>query len=258
MTMGLNLNGLPEGCHTGGPFYLPSHPDLIWKPLDALPYVNCTVRCATREDEALKVAEGLAGFGDGVTVIQNGRRWLVRKRAHVVGIGNDADPRSLDIAEVLALEADIKAFNRRGWIIDDHLSVAIDAESYNLFVLDLSSAQPMSVPHFCHDEDKWMDWLKAMRFTTLYELRRAAKNIVHGRGGIITALSDPADLDYTHVYGSYNRPFSFAWAEPIDAKLVQTVPSQGNPMHTWVVTKEPLPADYCKRYELRFGWSPWF
>jgi hypothetical protein len=68
-----------------------------------------------------------------------------------------------------------------------------------------------------------------------------------------------------HVYLSYNRPFSFIWADKsdngtkIESRLIQRPNTRAKDVygHTWICTASPLTADYMRRYELRWCWSPW-
>ncbi len=250
-----SVGALPEGIHTGGVWYDPRPGlDTIWKPLDGRPYVNADCHVETREEQTLELMKGQPGFPINWYINQaNGRRWLVRKRAYTAP---PADPRDIFRPEhALIIEQGMRELNARGWELNDHVNVAIDPDTYEPFILDLSTAAPQPVKHFCNDEWRWERWAESMGFKQIVAWRDAAQRVVDGREPLLDQY-DPQNYEYRHVYASYNRPFSFAWADTVDAKLVHSSTLKHG-VHTWIVAKAPLDPEYCRRYELEYGWSPW-
>lgn len=248
----------PEGMHTGGVWYHPDYPDHIFKPLDGRPFANADCHVETREAEILMLLGGMPGGMPGFprnwhVERWNGRRWLVRNRAYTCP---PYEPKDLFTLEhVLTIEQGLRALNTAGWILNDRLNVALDYDSYEPFILDLSSAAPESVAHFCNDEWRWTEWVKEIGSSAgLLRLRRSGRDLVQGRE---SRGRWPAGFRY--VYASRNRPLSWLWMEkPVcDAELEHTMPKPDLHVHTWLICTQLLDPDYLQRYELTFAWAPW-
>lgn len=251
---GTSPNGLPSGIHTGGAWLLGGE---VWKPLDGRPYANCEGHYSTRELELLELMAGKPLFPRNWRVEKrNGRRFLVRKRAHIIPDDFSYKEVFTDIAKVLMVEAGVRELNKNKWEIGDTIALAIDSDTYELFLYDLSTAHPMD-GHGCYQADEeWRihGFFKRCGCERLKKLRHKAHAVV---ANIDFMLEH--SREYCHVYASFNRPVSPIWAdipgEPVFvhndwADWAESIP------HTWVVVKEPLSDDVCKRCELRWGWSP--
>ena len=244
---GTRPDGLPDGFHTGGAWKVG---DEVWKPLDCRPYANADCHVSTREDEVLEAMVGQPLFPRNWRVEEaNGRRFLVRKFAHIVD-----DFSQLSYEQVLEVERGVRALNAAGWEIGDAISLAFDLDSYELFIVDLSNAQKMTgTGAFAADEDwRVRKVFELAGFGALSKLRQHAFHVITG----IDFLDDKRE-GFVHVYASFNRPLGM-WAKIPDSVFVHTDKANWSEQipHTWVVTKEPLADDVCSRYELKHGWSP--
>lgn len=157
MELGRNVYGLLEGKHTGGPYVNEKH-TLVYKPLDVLPYPNAEKRYISQEVQALLELEGLPGFPRCWWVERhNERLWLVRYYSRMVT--------SLDCShnQIRTVNKAIILAFRRGWLINDPITTAIDP-SGNLFIVDLSNAS-RAQPNW-HNDDlhtlrrQWLQWLE--------------------------------------------------------------------------------------------------
>ncbi len=243
--------GLAEGIHSGGPFLDPTGTH-VWKPLDALPSPVATFRVYTHEVEALTLMDGAPGFPRNWRVEEaNGRQFLVRKLAYPVPEVYEAS--MLNHEQVLAVEAAQRAINANGWEIGDRvLRIAIDADSYEPFILDLSSAHFMGKNWHGADEHlKFEMWAEAVAGDTeLVKLRRNARKVVSSAKWAIEH-----DRAYRFVYGSRYRPVQASWANIPDAIYIDGNKEETD-MLTWVVVPARLPKEIVSGFQLEYGWSP--
>lgn len=230
-----------EGLHTGGPWFHPQAPNLIWKPLDARPFANAEVLVATREDEILALLAGMPGFPPNwARAVHNGRRWLVRRRAVVMEPDVPATR-----AEALAIEQGLRALSAAGWCLNDHLTVARDPDGAP-FVLDLSNAAPESIARFRDDWRAWCRWAREVGHADLADLREAA----HDLACLIGWALHPERHDLSHVYACT----SIELADGVAGALLE--PSEHPGIAAWLLTPEPLDQATCQRFGLVWGWSP--
>jgi hypothetical protein len=63
---------------------------------------------------------------------------------------------------------------------------------------------------------------------------------------------------YQHIYASFNRPIDAMWANLHNAEYQHEPMANWNEAvpWTWIITKDLLPEEILKRYELTWGWSP--
>ncbi len=245
--------GFPEGIHSGGPFLSPTRTH-VWKPLDVLPYPNAPHRVPTKEEDALILMANAPGFPrNWEAVEQNGRRWLVRKLCYL--IPEDVPPDMLTREHMQTVEAAQRGINAKGWEIGDKgFRVALDTDTYEPFILDLSSAHYVGGQSSFLQADehaKFEEWaLEIAGCAELVTLRRAARKIV-------SSAQWHSQHGTTHhwVYGSYNRPISSLWARIPDAIYVSADKATTN-MWTWVVVPGKLDEKTVQNYELCFGWGP--
>jgi hypothetical protein len=172
-----------EGRHTGGPFFCPSGRE-VWKPLDCLPYPNAEYRLPTREAEVLELMAGKPGFPRNWRVeVANGRRFLVRKLACV--IGETFETTSVTRAHVSLIEQAIRALNSRYWevgeVVGKVLKGAIDPDTDEPFILDLSNASVRKhAPEKLYADDQFLFEQWAWQFDAgrpLVSLRRSARRV---------------------------------------------------------------------------------
>lgn len=251
---GKSPNGLPSGVHTGGAWLVG---DEVWKPLDGRPYANCENHYSTREDEVLDLMAGKPLFPRNWCVEErNGRRFLVRKKAYIIPDDFDYKDVFTTLDKALIVETGVRELNRNKWEIGDDIALAIDPDTYELFIYDLSTAHPQSGKGCYQADEEWRidNFFELCGFERLRKLRHKARHIVSDLGFIIKH-----DREHCHVYASFNRPISSIWAdipgEPVFvhndwADWAESIP------HTWVIVKEPLGNEVLKRYELVWGWSP--
>ncbi len=245
--------GLPEGVHSGGLFLSPMRTH-VWKPLDALTYPNAPHRLRTKEEDALLLMAEEPGFPrNWEAVEQNGRRWLVRKLCYL--IPEDVPPDTLTREHMHTVEAAQRGINARGWEIGDRaLRVALDEDTYEPFILDLSHTQYVggkcSLLH-ADEHAKFEEWAwEIAGFEELVTLRRTARKVVSSaQWGIEHGIT------HHWVYGSYNRPISSLWARIPDAIYVSADKATST-MWTWVVVSGKLDEKTVQNYELCFGWGP--
>lgn len=241
-----------EGLHTGGPWFDPAAPDLIWKPLDARPFVNADVLVPTREAEILGLLAGKPGFPrNWTTAVINGRSWIIRRRAEV--LGPDTPPTR---AEALAIEQGVRALNAAGWCLNDYVTAARDPETGQAFLLDLSAAAPQLVAHFRDDWRAWCRWVRAVNLGDLAELREAAYRVADA----VILLRHPERCGFSHVYASASTslPELPTAALLVDCSMLGDVLDTRAPASVvaWVLAAEPLDVPTCVGLDLQWGWSP--
>lgn len=267
---GERIDGLPDGFHTGGAWLDPES-DLVYKPLDGRPYANSEIHTATDELEANCAMAAITGQRNWWTETTSHtrddetieRRWLVRKRAFVLGQG-DWKVRDIKLEQVLQVEQTIRAFNEAWWEIGDDISVAFDLQSYEVFILDLSTAFYRPGATGCYIPDDWwrvQKWLGQLGFENLLNLRKYGKRVAplpcgdkFLNRGTLGEVEWPG-REWVHVYASRNRPMSAVWARIDKAHYVQSDYRETG-VHTWVVTPEPLDDDTLYKFELTWAWSP--
>lgn len=243
-----------DGAHTGGVWFHPATPDVIYKPLDGRPHAGADFHCDTREADALTVATGLPGFPPNWWVEeQNGRRWLVRERARPV---LDAEGCcTLTEAQVIDLEQGLRGFNGRYWEVSDHLLVLWDHRNRMPFFADLSNAQPMRAgqAHLCaNDTDRWLNWLDAHGFTRLAALRRAGQAAISAAHLHAVGLKawERLDLAWAYHHPAPEGPPLTGLAD----LLAATIPDpQGG---AWVVTDRKVRPPLASQLDLTWAWGP--
>ena len=245
-----------EALHTGGLWVSPEGE--VWKPLDGRPWLNADAHVATREAEVLEVMAGKPAFPRNWRVeTRNGRKWLVRGKALV--IGQDIPAEEVLLEWVLEVEQGVRALNRAGWLLGDRLTAAVDQDD-RVFILDLSAAYRLGENEPWNDEDAFFQWAEGLGFKALTSLRRAARRLVEP----IRCFKDPnwprteeglPDLAYQYVYASRSRPMSPLWANIPGAHYVDADHASTG-VWTWVVTQQALAQETTRRYDLTWAWSP--
>ena len=242
-------DGLPDGTHTGGAWLTPD--GLVYKPLDGRPFPNCEHHYPTQEDKCLEFMAGRPFFPRNWRVeTLNDRRFLVRRKAFVYG--SDDLPLKEARKHALGLEQAVRELNARHWEVGDALSLALDPDSYEPFILDLSTAHEQRGVG-CNQADEEYRILKFFEQVGLLTLKRLRERACH----VLSTQNLAEDFrGFRYVYASFYRPISLMWATLPNCKLVhedhanwpEAVP------HTWVITQAPLPEPLP--YELEWGWSP--
>lgn len=233
-----------EGIHTGGLFLSPQGE--VWKPLDALPYQNASMRVSTREAEALEMMAGQPGFPHNWRVeMVKERRYLVRPFCKV--LGQSIPKQDVTLAQVLAIEQSVRSLNQRLWEVHDSITVAVDPQSGKPFILDLSAAQPYGDKHSssmfkADDTAMMMRFLADMGFTELVELRKQAQSLLHDERWIMKDLPE----SYQHVY-RYDKTNQNLCVKGALHQVEDEI---------WVVTEEPLSGNVTVENGLTWGWSP--
>lgn len=249
---GKQSNGLPSGFHTGGAWLLNGE---VWKPLDGRPWANCENHYPTQEAECLEAMAGQPLFPrNWRTEERNGRRFIVRKRAHLVP--EDVDYRHLSNKQLLEVEQGVRNLNQHDWEIGDDIALAIDPDTYELFLYDLSTAHKRNGAGVYAADETW----RILRFFEVAGASFLKKLRENGRscGGRLLEMMQHAHAGHVHVYASFSRPISPVWASIPSARYVyeeRTNWAEATP-HTWVLAKEPLSDETLARYELRWAYSP--
>lgn len=232
-----------EGTHTGGPWLSPEGE--VWKPLDGVWYLPHPRAVPTREAEALAMMAGEPAFPRNWRVERaNGRRWLVRKPARILGV--DISASAVREEWVLAVEEGLRRFNRRGWGVNDLLVVALD-EKERPFILDLSAASPLDTPY--EDEEGWFwGWAIRMGRPDLASLRRKARSLatsVRTRG-------------HRYVYLS-SRPVEEVRSLAPEAIVVSTrgYGWEAGLWLSWALFPHPVTEEVMRQAKLRPVWQPW-
>lgn len=251
---GTNGNGLPSGVHTGGAWLWEGE---VWKPLDARPYLNCPCHYPTDELECLELMAGEPLFPrNWRREERNGRAFVVRDEAYL--IPDDMPHKELDVEQILMIERAVRNLNRKHWEIGDEIALAMDRKTYELFLYDLSNAHPQNGRGCYAADEEWRvtRFFEACGLDFLVALRNNAHQVAVD---LVISDLDAYRTGYDHVYASFNRPVSLLWAsipgDPILRHEAAASWRDATP-HTWVLTREPLPEDVLKRYELKWGWNP--
>jgi hypothetical protein len=247
-----NYWGLQEGVHSGGPFLDPVGKE-VWKPLDVLPTPNAQFRVYTHEVEVLTLMEGVVGFPRNWRVEEaNGRRFLVRKLAYPIPEVYEAS--MLTPEKVLAVEAAQRAINAKGWEIGDLvLRIAIDADTYEPFVLDLSAASFVgkAVWPGADEHLKFEAWAESIAGRgDLVQFRRHARSVVSSAQWAIAH-----GRTHRWVYGSRYRPVESSWANIPGALFLDGNKAETD-VCTWVVVSSRLPDEVVNGFQLEYGWAP--
>lgn len=244
-----------EGMHTGGVYLSPDGQE-VWKPLDGRPHPDAQYHLPTREDTVLQLMEGTVGFPKNWRVeVANGRRWLVRKGAYVIPETYETGMLTLDV--ILQVEQAVRALNAKKWEVNDPLRVAIEQDTYDPFLLDLSSACPGRGPeaplaYRADDARLFERWASEVAgFDGLVALRGHARKVVHS---IEWALG-PYGKTHSWVYASEHHPMQASWARIPDAVYVPSAQERTGVL-TWVVTPGPLSEDLIAGYQLCWGYGP--
>ncbi len=227
-------------------------PDLIWKPLDARPFVNADVLVPTREAEILGLLAGRPGLPRNWTsAVINGRGWIIRRRAEV--LGPDTPPTR---AEALEIEQALRVLNAVGWCLNDHVTAARDAETGQVFVLDLSLATPQPVKHFRDDWRAWCRWVRAVGHGDLAELREAAYSIADAMS--LLRHSERRGLSHVYAAASTSLPELPTSAILVGCSMLGDALDIRQPagVRGWVLAADVLDATTCERLGLTWGWSP--
>lgn len=260
---GNNYRGIPDGYHTGGAYLSPDGKE-VWKPLVGLwPTMDGFVADKTNEVECLQAGAGLKSFPANWRVEQAADKpWLVRPRAIVIKNADDVR-HNLDIHDILQIEQDIRALNQRGWAVHDDLSIARWLNQR--FVLDLSAAGTCKIG-WDDDKDHVIRWLKGcVNIPWLAYIREEGRFLMdpfksrwNGRWENDIAAFLQEMRDYRHIYVSRSRPMDAMWAPRDWYYLPGTDKDMSEArVHTWVITKEPIPPEKIYSYEMNWAWSPW-
>jgi len=248
---GTRMDGLPDGVHTGGCWLCPD--DTVWKPLVGRPWANATELVPTKERECLEAMSDVPLFPKNWEIrMACGMEWLVRRKAAI--LGRDVDHAAIDMLDGLQVEQSVRELNRRGWELNDPISLGYIDE---WFVVDLSSAWHLSGQgiYQANDENRiyqFWGWCGLHNLTDLRKNARTARHEWWLKG--MTARSA-----HEHVYASFNRPIDRMLATlPEGVELKQNDRGNWQAMipWTWLFSTKPLDAELCDRYELVWGWSP--
>lgn len=257
---GTRADGLPDGVHTGGAF-LHVDTDTVWKSLIARPYPNAEVLIETHETDILATFAGQPFFpSNWRTEIVNGRPWMVRRVATIVG--QEFAFRDMERSVMYDLEQAVRKVNRAGWEINDVISLGYDHHYNNLFIVDLSSAAQVQPIHFCDDTERVHQFMRWCKFETIPELRHKASKKYHDT--LMETIASKWDQEIkkirkaVHVYASFNRPVSTLWATlPTGTMLAHE--KYGNyetqTPWTWIFTPVELTKEIYD-YELTWAYSP--
>jgi len=245
---GTRADGLPDGIHTGGAWLFEGE---VWKPLDGRPYMNAQCHVPTEEAECLAEVEGDLFPRNWRVEERNGRRFLVRPEASVVGSACDWT----DIPEALALrvEAAIYRMNALGWELGDEITLARARGEW--FVVDLSAAHRVAAPWTADDRTQVARFLTRCGMGWLVKVRDRARHAlsIANQARLLAGGGDR----FLHIYASFNRPMSPAWARfPVEVEYVHNERADWGEAipWTWVLSSDPIPAEKLASYELRTGW----
>jgi len=244
-----------EGFHTGGPFLSPDGNE-VWKGLDGRPLPDVPFHLPTNEETVLHLMADTSGFPANWRVeVANGRRWLVRKVAPVVP--ETYSPQWLTLDQVLHVEQALRSLNAKRWRLGDHLRVAIDPDTEEPFILDLSAAVLGGGPEAprisqANDAALFERWASEVAgFGGLVLFRRDARQVVSGMAWI----NGPYGKTHRWVYASRTRPLERSWASIPDAVYLDADWNKTG-VWTWVVVPVPLGEEVAGRYQLQYGHGP--
>ena len=248
---GYRPDGLPDGIHTGGAWLTPEGE--VWKALDGRPYANCEYHYPTKEAEFLEAFKGRPLFPKNWRIeTANGRRWIVRKKAYIYEQDKRLQYSNLKLNEVLEVEQSIRYVNQQGWEINDPILLALDLDTYDIFLFDLSSAHKLKDAHMANEEWRITQFFELCGYDKLKEFRTRSATVLHE----LRLLSGiELSKEHRNIYASPNRPMSAIWATIPNAVYVDGGYPKDN-VWTWVITPRPLDEETIYRYELTWGWSP--
>ncbi len=258
---GTRPDGLPDGLHTGGAWHNQVTNE-VWKPLDGRPGPNAPAHWPTREAEALALVADEPGFPRNwlvrhTTHTVDGqayqRGWLVRRHATVLTAANQG---LFTLGHVLAIEQGLRTLNRRGWGLNDTLTVALD-EWLRPFIVDLSNAGPLG-PYEDEEHCYLLPFLRWAGYGWLADLRSAGCAIAHA----ILLWQDRLGYHNGHVYAGLGRqpkqvPRGTVIVEP---EATRRAISKSCPqVRWWLVCPDEageLPEATVDRLGLMWAWSP--
>ena len=244
-----------DGIHTGGCWLMGER---VYKPLDARPYMNADFHVPTLE------AEMLAAFADDTTFTMcpknweveelNGRRWLVRDKAIIVGQDVTFDEAEIDLPFLRVIENAIRYINSKGWQINDSIQIAVDESDGSYFLYDLSNAS----------RNPNADDSAAIR--SLYQ-EAGAKSVLALLANSTPALAEATlkrGIKVNYIYASMSRPLS-SWFRPegIERSQYCLIHSTATPSfqqsvpHTWICSEVMFADKQVESYELTLAYARW-
>lgn len=271
-----NGTGLPDGVHSGG-CWIDEEANEVWKPmLNLVNLASGPYFIASKELAFFQAMHqhhvALCPKNYRIERTDDERVWMVRQKAYDL-----RDWTHLDLEQRteygLAVEEGVAHINRLGWSLGDTtLGVLIDPDSYDPFIVDGSCAYECGLNavgcYRANDTDALHRWWKSIGLDGLVDLRIAGSSILLDRYQTydIRGWEEFHRSPFKHVYLSYNRPFTFAWADKYDEgeriigqtlnkKDVQREGKWTVYGHTWIVTAKPLSEQYQARYELRHAYT---
>ena len=260
---GVRGDGLPDGFHTGGAW---TWDGLVYKPLDGRPHPLAENHVQTEEDVVLEALAGQPLFPKNWWVEErNGRRFLVRKQAVIVG-GPIVSWKDLSYDQLIQIERGIMNMNRLGYCVNDAISIGFDPDTCEMFIVDMSIAGQVSPIYWAddmHQVDRMFEWAGMER---LRKLRSNARSALHDYLYLSGNVPEYHErIKFNHVYASFYRPIDRLWATlPDDVVLVQNKhenPEESTP-YTWLFSHKELgdplnpdPSSLMYRYELTWGYS---
>jgi len=261
------INGLSEGAHTGGAYLFNG---LVYKPLDCRPFPNCECCYSTAEAVCLEANADLPFFPHNWHVEErNGRHWLVRQPARIMGAAFALD--TISESTCLEMERAVQSLNARGWGVCDDIVLGVDADG-QWFIVDLSNAHLFGNPNAADDSEEVLRFLGKVR-PDLARLRRDGRYIVQT---LFTAWAESKKLDQTgadDLYQEYRQALGKPWVYvsfgkrinekpghcPDDVYLLhEPAPEPGESApHTWVLCEHELPGDIVADLGLVLASFPW-
>ena len=273
MNLGLSLENVQEGLHTGGPWLSPDGAE-VWKPLDARPHPGADSRLSTNEADCLEEMADRPGFPRNWRIEErNGRRWLVRPWCHLW-------PQSdrlvhADQNTILLVESAVRDLNYHGWEAfgSDVPQLALDPNG-DWFLLDLSAAfKPTKWQTDWHgDRERVIKWFRLVGYEWLANLRKRGQHIHHAVmlpgfndtdlepynvEDVFYPMSEEERRTHVHIYASQLRSLSRAWCKIDGTRFLCGDPDRPPRVYSWVVSDHLLDAETAKSYELIHAYSPW-
>lgn len=236
---GVRMDGLPDGCHTGGAYLCPD--GTVWKPLDGRPYLNADSHWATREAECLAELADTPLFPKNWDLRQaNGRSWVVRLVADIL---DETGARQLSLSELRYIQRGIYQMNAAGWMFNDALSMGRDRQTGELFIVDLSCAHKLDRPESeCWRLDKYLKeaghWTSAYKTQAVKMLRdRREDAMIRGIAAGRCAVYCSPDI------------------EPVMEGVEVEVTVKQDIFGWWVLTSGNLPEDMVDDLNLVIGYE---